>query len=50
MYIEKQVTLFYHLHNENFEIRPSDPKLIIGILFWEKNEQKQEKNIFFDNW
>ena len=46
MYIEKQVTLFYHLHNENFEIRPSDPKLIIGILFWEKTNKNKKKTSF----
>ena len=40
----------YHVHDGDFEIRPNEPKLMIGVHFLEKKTQKQEKNIFFDNW
>ena len=43
-------TLFYHVHDGDFEIRPNEPKLIIGVHVSEKKTQKQEKIIFFDNW
>ena len=36
----------YHVHDGDFEIRPNEPKLMIGVHFLEKT-QKQEKNIFF---
>ena len=37
----------YHVHDGDFEIRPNEPKLMIGGHFLEKKTQKQEKNIFF---
>ena len=41
----KQMTL-YHVHDGDFEIRPNEPKLMIGVHFLEKNA-KQEKNYLF---
>ena len=43
MYIEKQMTFFYFVHDEDFETRPNEPKWLIGILCFGKSEQKQEK-------
>ena len=40
-------TLFYHVHDGDFEIRPTEPKLIIGVHFLEKKTRKQEKNNLF---
>ena len=38
------MTLFYHVHDGDFEIRPNEPKLIIGVHYLKK---KQEKNNIF---
>ena len=40
------MTLFYHVHEGDFEIRPNEPKLIISTFF-EKKTQEQEKNNLF---
>ena len=40
MYIEKQITLFYHVYDEDFEIRPNEPNLIIGVHCLRKNSDK----------
>ena len=40
----------YHVHDGDFEIRPNEPKLMIGVHFLEKNAKTREKYIFFDNW
>ena len=42
----KQMTL-YHVHDGDFEIRPNEPKLMIGVHFFWKKTQKQEKNNLF---
>ena len=42
----KQMTL-YHVHDGDFEIRPNEPKLIIGVHFLEKNRKNKRKIIFF---
>ena len=47
----------YHVHDGDFEIRPNEPKLMIGGHFLEKNAKTRENNKrkiqeknFFDNW
>ena len=40
------MTQFYHVHDGDFEIRPNEPKLIIGVHFLEKNAQKQKNHLF----
>ena len=37
----------YHVHDGDFEIRPNEPKLMIGVHFLEKKTQKQKKNNIF---
>ena len=37
----------YHVHDGDFEIRPNEPKLMIGVHFLEKKTQKHEKNKLF---
>ena len=32
----------YHVHDGDFEIRPNEPKLIIGVHFLEKNAKNLE--------
>ena len=44
--IEEQTTLFYHLHDEDFENSPNEPKLIIGVLCFEKKTAKTKIVIF----
>ena len=41
-YIGKQMTL-YHVHDGDFEIKPNEPKLMIGVHFLEKNAKTREK-------
>ena len=37
----------YHVHDGDFEIRPNEPKLMIGVHFLEKNAKTREKIFFF---
>ena len=47
MYIEKQMTYFYHVHDEDFEIKPYEPKLVIAVLCFGRNRTKTRVNSFF---
>ena len=38
----KQMTL-YHVHDGDFEIRPNEPKLMIGVHFLGKNAKTRDK-------
>ena len=42
----KQMTL-YHVHDGDFEIRPNEPKLMIGVHFLEKKRKNKTKITFF---
>ena len=33
----------YHVHDEDFEIRPNEPKLMKGVYFLEKTAKTREK-------
>ena len=37
----------YHVHNGDFEIKPNEPKLMIGVHFLEKKRKNKRKIIFF---
>ena len=37
----------YHVHDGDFEIRPNEPKLMIGVHFLEKKRKNKRKIIFF---
>ena len=39
----------YHVHDGDFEIRPNEPKLMIGVHFLKKKTQKQEKNVVVED-
>ena len=47
MYIEKQITLLYLVYDADFEIRPNEPKLIIGLHYLRKNLTKICENWSF---
>ena len=36
----------YHVHDGDFEIRPNEPKLMIGVHFLKKNAKTRENNLF----
>ena len=39
--------LFHQVHDGDFQIRPNEPKLIIGVHFWKKKRTKtKEKSSF----
>ena len=40
----------YHVHDGDFEIRPNEPKLIIGVHFLEKNAKNLENQSFSTIW
>ena len=40
------MTLFYHVHDGDFEIRPNEPKLIIGVDVLKKKHKTREKYSF----
>ena len=44
MYIEKQMTHFHHVHDEDFEIRPNETNLIKGVLFWKKRTETRRQS------
>ena len=41
------MTLFYHIHDGDYEIRPNEPNLIIGVYFLEKTHKNKRKIIFW---
>ena len=40
------MTLFYHVDDGDFEIRPNEPKFIIAVHLLKKTQKQEKNNIF----